>query len=137
MPHPVMLEEQSGRQKRGAEDKMRIKVYYHDSINELSREKQNIIKRRVVPDAVEYWEDILQVVNPVERIRLNRKCEENQYFLSPGDTTQYCKNRCVETMCGEFKVPKEHLEGCHTCDETGRNCKQEEEAGQVRNKLPL
>jgi len=128
-PHPVMLEERSGRQKRAAEQKMRIKVLYHESVDELPRQKRNIVKRIVVPDAVEYWEDILQVVNPVQSIRLNRKCEENQYFLSPGDTTQYCKNRCVETLCGEFKVPKDHLEGCYTCDQTGRNCKQEEDAG--------
>jgi len=130
-PHPVMLEERSGRQKRAAEQKMRIKVLYHESVDELPRQKRNIVKRIVVPDAVEYWEDILQVVNPVQSIRLNRKCEENQYFLSPGDTTQYCKNRCVETLCGEFKVPKDHLEGCYTCDQTGRNCKQEEDAGKV------
>jgi len=129
MPHTVSLKESTGRQKRAAEDQMRIKVYYHDSISNLSREKRNIVKRRVVPDAVEYWKEILKVVNPVEKIRLNRKCQDNQYFLSPGDSTQFCKNNCVETLCGEYKVPDDHLEGCHTCDSSGRNCKQEEEAG--------
>jgi len=129
VPHPVTLEKSFRRHKRAIEDHMRIKVYYHESVSDLSREKRNIIRRRVVPEAVAYWEDILKVVNPVERVRLNRKCENNQYFLSPGDTTQYCKNKCVETRCGEFKVPKDHLEGCYTCDSSGRNCKKEEDAG--------
>ena len=33
-----------------------------------------------------------------------RKCKDNQYFLSPGETTQYCKVSCVKTMCGEYEV---------------------------------
>ena len=34
-----------------------------------------------------------------------RKCQDNQYFLSPGESTQYCKVSCVETKCGEYQVP--------------------------------
>ena len=33
-----------------------------------------------------------------------RKCKDNQYFLSPGETTQYCKVSCVKTKCGEYEV---------------------------------
>ena len=37
-------------------------------------------------------------------IMMIRKCKDNQYFLSPGETTQYCKVSCVKTMCGEYEV---------------------------------
>ena len=70
---------------------MRISVFYHESIDQLSDDKRDIVKLRLVPEAVEYWENILTVVNPTKNIKLNRKCQDNQYFLSPGDTTQYCK----------------------------------------------
>ena len=54
--------------------------------------------------------NLLQVMNRGDTVRISRKCQNNQYFLAPGDTTQYCKERCVETKCGEFKVPESHLE---------------------------
>ena len=53
-----------------------------------------------------------------------------QYFLSPGDPTQFCKNRCVETKCGEFVVPEEHLTACSTCNSRGRECGLKEEEGE-------
>jgi hypothetical protein len=94
-----------------------------------------VVEDEVVPGAVRYWEDVLtvkasilvvyiqlQVVNRGDTIRLNRKCLNNQYFLAPEDPTQYCKERCVETLCGEYPVPQEHLEGCATCDANGHNC---------------
>ena len=91
---------------------------------------------RVVPQAVAYWEEVLTVVNPVDNIKLNRcrdheyliqdicmyitslrvvrKCQDNQYFLSPGESTQYCKVSCVETKCGEYQVPCHgHTPGGH------------------------
>ena len=52
---------------------------------------------QVVPAAVSFWESALKVRRMDATVRLNRKCENNQYFLSPGDPTQFCKNRCVET----------------------------------------
>ena len=72
---------------------MRIKVFYHDSIEDLDDVRRDIITQRLVPEAIEYWEDILTVVNPTKTIKLNRKCKDNQYFLSPGESTQYCKVR--------------------------------------------
>lgn len=58
---------------------------------------------QVVPDAVSYWESVLKVRPNDATIRLHRKCENNQYFLADDDPTQFCKNQCVETKCGEFK----------------------------------
>ena len=68
------------------------------------------MKEILVPDAVAYWEDVLTVVNRGDTIRVNRKCDNNQYFLADGEATQYCKNKCVETLCGEYRVPDAHLE---------------------------
>jgi len=128
LPHTVRLEEDT-RAKRATNDHMKIQVLYHESVNNLSKEKRKIIKDRAVPGAVEYWENVFQVVNGKKKIRLNRKCENNQYFLSADDPTQFCKNRCVKTKCGEWVVPEEHLEACSTCDENGRNCKSEKNRG--------
>lgn len=128
VPHQTVLEK-SPRQVRAADDGMRIMVLYHSSVSDLSRRKRDIVMGEVVPRAVRHWENVLQVVNRGDLIRLNRKCENNQYFLAPGDNTQFCRNRCVETKCGEYLVPASHLAACSTCDSSGRNCKEEEEAG--------
>jgi len=129
-PHLVRLERsETSRKKRASAGRMTIKVLYHESVEELSSTKRNIVKNRVVPEAVKHWESVFQVVNGGKVIRLNRKCENNQYFLSPDDPTQYCKNRCVETKCGEWVVPEEHLENCSTCDSSGRNCKSDKNRG--------
>lgn len=84
---------------------------------------------QVVPSAVSFWQKALKVRRMDATVRLNRKCENNQYFLSPGDPTQFCKNRCVETKCGEFVVPEEHLTACSTCNSRGRECGLKEEEG--------
>jgi len=128
LPHPVTLE-QNDRAKRQASDKMRIAVFYDNSVNSLRRSHRRLVKEILVPDAVTYWEDVLTVVNRGDTIRVNRKCANNQYFLADGEATQYCKNKCVETLCGEYKVPDDHLEGCSTCDSSGRNCKNETRSG--------
>ena len=45
---------------------------------------------------------------------LLRKCEDNQVFYKTNDSLPYCKNRCEEiTMCGEVRVPQEHLDVSH------------------------
>jgi len=128
MPHPVKMEPEN-RVKRAASDKMRIKVFFDSSVRELPRDHRRVVEDMVVPEAVHYWEEALTVVNRGDAIRINRKCENNQYFLTPGETTQYCKNNCVLTKCGEYLVPDDHLEGCHTCDISGRNCRQQSEPG--------
>ena len=90
---------------------LRIYPFLHDlSVSRLQRSHRRLVKEILVPDAVAYWEDVLTVVNRGDTIRINRKCANNQYFLAEGEATQYCKNKCVETLCGEYKVPDTHLE---------------------------
>ena len=79
-------------------------------MNGLRRSHRRLVKEILVPDAVAYWEDVLTVVNRGDTIRVNRKCANNQYFLADGEATQYCKNKCVDTYCGEYRVPDAHLE---------------------------
>eukprot|EP00095_Tigriopus_kingsejongensis_P010307 maker-scaffold148_size310697-snap-gene-2.12 protein:Tk10307 transcript:maker-scaffold148_size310697-snap-gene-2.12-mRNA-1 annotation:"conserved hypothetical protein" len=124
LAQPVLLATNPERlSKRSSPDhQMRIKVFYHESVNDLSSAQQDIVRKEVVPTAVFFWEEALKVRRNVGAIHLNRKCENNQYFLAPEDPTQYCKNECVETKCGEFVVPEDHLKACHTCDSSGRNC---------------
>ena len=86
-------------------------IFFHFfSVNGLRRSHRRLVKEILVPDAVAYWEDVLTVVNRGDTIRVNRKCANNQYFLADGEATQYCKNKCVDTYCGEYKVPDAHLE---------------------------
>ena len=74
VPHPVKLDHDDGggRVRRAGARGMRIKVLYHESVDELERDKRELIRERILPEAVQYWEEILEVVNPVTNIRLNR-----------------------------------------------------------------
>ena len=74
VPHPVRLDkdEGGGRVRRAGARGMRIKVLYHDSVDKLESDKRELIMERILPEAVQYWEEILEVVNPVTNIRLNR-----------------------------------------------------------------
>jgi hypothetical protein len=153
LPHPVYLEPSGRLVKRSLEHQLRIKVFYHETVEKLPKSKRKIVEQvcivtkvtsrqsklqncnffQVVPSAASYWEEVLKVRRNEATIRLNRKCENNQYFLSSGDPTQFCKNRCVETKCGEFLVPAEHLTACNTCDSDGRDCSEKEGEGKGIN----
>ena len=60
------------RAKRAGAGGMKIKVLFHESVDNLERDKRELIKERILPEAVQYWEEIIEVVNPVTNIRLNR-----------------------------------------------------------------
>ena len=52
-----------------------------------------------------------------------RKCQQNQVFFKSDSKHPYCKNACeTTTMCGEVRVPEEHLEVCRVCNAFGQNC---------------
>ena len=52
-----------------------------------------------------------------------RKCQQNQVFFKSDSRHPYCKNKCEEvTMCGEVKVPEDHLDVCRVCNAFGQNC---------------
>ena len=52
-----------------------------------------------------------------------RKCQQNQVFFKSDSRHPYCKNACESlTMCGEVKVPEDHLDVCRVCNAFGQNC---------------
>ena len=108
---------------------MRIKVFYHSSLDQLEPEKKSLLMERIVPQAVKYWENIITVRNPVNNIKLNRRCKNNRVFTFPGESIQYCKEECVKTMCGDVQVPESHLTDCHTCNSRGGDCAKQSDGG--------
>jgi len=120
----VHLEDHHSVRKRSIDQNLRIKLYYDESVYKLKKEQFELINDTVLPEAVTYWSKALRVRKTESKIRLNRKCEENQVFFKSGDPHPYCKNACEpRTMCGEVKVPEEHLEVCRVCNAFGQNCK--------------
>jgi len=39
-----------------------MKVLYHESVNELDELRRDIVKLKVVPEAVKHWENVFQVI---------------------------------------------------------------------------
>ena len=107
---------------------LRFKIVYDGSVNLLSNEKQNLVKRELMPSAVKYFHNTFSVRNITESIKLQRMCRGNSFFLKdqegigPGHL-QYCKIACQRTNCGPVSVPESFLDDCRTCDEHGNNCK--------------
>ena len=84
----VMGETVRGR--RSLEDKMRIKVFFHSSLQSMETEK------RLVSQAVEDVENMIMVREPMTgEIKMNRECLDNTHFSSPGEVAYYCKEECV------------------------------------------
>lgn len=58
--------------KRSAEQELRIKLYYDESVYRLTKQQYNLIHETVLPSAVTYWGQALRVRKTENRIRLNR-----------------------------------------------------------------
>ena len=52
IPHHVHLEHKHHVMKRSAEENLRIKVFYDRSVENLSRKKRNVVKRKVLLDYI-------------------------------------------------------------------------------------
>jgi len=119
----IHLDEPHEVRKRSIDENLRIKLYYDESVYRLTKQQYNLIHETVLPNAVEYWGKALRVRRTENRIRLNRKCQQNQVFFKSDSKHPYCKNACeTTTMCGEVRVPEEHLEVCRVCNAFGQNC---------------
>ncbi|XP_023338328.1 leishmanolysin-like peptidase, partial [Eurytemora carolleeae] len=93
------------------------------TVYRLTSEQYNLIHNTVIPTALNYWGEALKVRRSEHIIRLNRKCRENQVFYKQESKHPFCKVSCEEdTMCGEVRVPNEHLESCRVCNAFGQNC---------------
>nr|XP_027196762.1 leishmanolysin-like peptidase [Dermatophagoides pteronyssinus] len=100
---------------------LRIKYFYDESVEKITKEKYLIIDKVVLPEAINYWQQALFVKPFNVPIKLNRRCiRDNPEFLVNQD---YCIEGCEQhTFCGEVVIPDEHLEDCVVCDEHGRDC---------------
>ena len=58
--------------KRSAEQELRIKLYYDESVYRLTKQQYNLIHETVLPSAVTYWGQALRVRKTENKIRLNR-----------------------------------------------------------------
>lgn len=107
---------------------LRIKYFYDESVEKITKEKYLIIDKVVLPEAISYWQQALFVKPFHVPIKLNRRCiRDNPDFLVNQD---YCIEGCEQhTLCGEVVIPDEHLEDCVVCDEHGRDCVREKPSG--------
>ncbi|XP_012548294.1 leishmanolysin-like peptidase isoform X1 [Bombyx mori] len=108
--------------KRSIDQPLRITIFYDHSVYRLEPEKFYMINNTILPDAVQFWERALKVRKTGGPIKLNRKCPTRQVFLRGGRS--HCIDACShETMCGEVRVPEEHLNPCYVCNSTGHDCR--------------
>ncbi|KAJ0184254.1 hypothetical protein K1T71_000677 [Dendrolimus kikuchii] len=108
--------------KRSIDQPLRISIFYDHSVYRLEPEKFVMINNTILPEAVKFWERALKVRKTGGPIKLSRKCPTRQVFVRKGRS--HCINACnAVTMCGEVKVPEEHLNPCYVCNSTGHNCR--------------
>ncbi|XP_024887665.1 leishmanolysin-like peptidase [Temnothorax curvispinosus] len=119
--HGVHIEPAHEVKKRSISQPVRILLSYDESVFRLDDEKLDLINNTILPEAVHFWERALMVRETKSTIRLNRKCESSQVFVKDHHT--HCIDTCRPvTMCGEVRVPEDHLDVCRTCNGTGHNC---------------
>ncbi|XP_045509284.1 leishmanolysin-like peptidase [Colias croceus] len=108
--------------RRSIDQPLRISIFYDHSVYRLEQEKFEMINNTILPDAVKFWEQALKVRKTGGPIKLNRKCPTRQVFIRGGRS--HCIDSCsLETMCGEVRVPEEHLNPCYVCNNTGHDCR--------------
>jgi len=79
--------------------------------------------QQVVPGAVAFWETVLQIPHTVGPIKLNRKCQDNQYFLSDSDPNQVIRKKSKFLTLWSFllgvytSTAKKHV-----CQQTVEKC---------------
>ena len=74
LPTISLEDSESGHEvrRRSADQNLRIKLYYDESVYRLNKEQYNLIHETVLPTAVTYWGQALRVRKTENKIRLNR-----------------------------------------------------------------
>ena len=67
IPHHVHLEHKHHVMKRSAEENLRIKVFYDRSVENLSRTKRNVVKRKVLLDYIPCDLHVEVITNDITR----------------------------------------------------------------------
>ncbi|XP_013398644.1 leishmanolysin-like peptidase [Lingula anatina] len=111
--HDVSLEPLHLMKKRSINQRLRIREVFHSSVNRLPPDKLTLVKHRLLPAALSYWENTLVVRQTAGPIRLNRNCSQNDIIYRAGYYPPYCVHGCEQTTyCGHVPVPYDHLEAC-------------------------
>ncbi|XP_064643669.1 leishmanolysin-like peptidase [Lineus longissimus] len=114
--HNVHIEPSHILRKRSISQNLRIHLVYDKSLQDLSKEKFKFIKEEIMPEAVLFWEKTLQVRQTVQPLKLVRQCETSYIRYKNDDPYHYCSDGCSPmTMCGEIRVPEDHLDVCRMC----------------------
>ncbi|XP_046331043.1 leishmanolysin-like peptidase [Haliotis rufescens] len=102
--------------KRSVDQPLRIHLHYDDSLRELPDKLRKLVQETVV-EAVQFWQDTLKVRGTGAPIRLRKQCHSQRVRYN--DTRVYCVGGCAsQTVCGDIIIPEEHLEGCHSWDQS-------------------
>ncbi|CAH1774924.1 unnamed protein product, partial [Owenia fusiformis] len=118
--HNVHIEPHHVMKKRSIDGRLRIKVVYDDSLNDLPQDKRILIQNEMIPPALVYWSKALSVRRTPNPIKLLRQCLTKKIMYKDGDPFPYCWDGCkAVTKCGEVVVPPEHLEACRECSPDG------------------
>uniref|UniRef100_A0A914XEW1 Leishmanolysin-like peptidase n=1 Tax=Plectus sambesii TaxID=2011161 RepID=A0A914XEW1_9BILA len=114
---PLELDDIGSRSRRDTFQPLRIRLFFDESIANLTVEKQLFINSSLVPEAVGYWSQALMVRRSSAPIRLSRKCLTSHYYIRQGEKQQACATGCKDvTTCGETPVPDSHLYQCRYCE---------------------
>ena len=101
---------------RAIRNGFKLHVSEDASIAALGNEKARIL-RAAMKEVTKYWSERLEVKKPAKKIFLNRQCAGPGIWSGVGcPADRGCKQ---ETMCGEVKVPKNHLAQCQLCGKQG------------------
>ena len=101
---------------RAVKNGFKIHVSEDSSIAALGVEKANIVQA-AVKEVLSYWSKRLQVKRPVKKILLDRQCAGPGIWSGVGcPADRGCK---AVTMCGEVRVPEDHLSRCKLCGKEG------------------
>lgn len=130
--HNVRLEGEHDIRRRSVAHPIRITLVYLD----VSKIANMDIIKQLLRKSILYFQDTLRVKYPVRNILLQRRCANDSYFLrddlgNSSGKVRHCKVACEnkKPSCGPAHVPNKDLDVCRSCDESGKNCKEEE--GQV------
>jgi leishmanolysin-like peptidase len=95
-------------QKRSVFQNLRIHLHYDYSVSQLPTSHERLVKK-MVTEAVLYWENTLMVRPAVLPVRLNRQCSSIDVRYK--DKTRFCVDGCSKsTTCGDILIPEQHLE---------------------------
>ena len=137
--HHAIIRSDQEVKRREVSQPIRINVVYRN-ISDLEDYQLNLVKNSLT-EAVEYMRRVLRVRETVNAIRLQRKCQNNSYYMRniTGEFLRYCHVKCDKSkpVCG-FVTPTSHdLDQCRICDSKGANCRDatgtENAAGQGYN----